>query len=104
MKETLLTLICAPSLEHPITDWLLEQEQITGFTTSTASGHGGNPNRLIPTEQVEGKKKQVMFQIHLDSETAKVIINDLHYDFKGAEIHYWILPVLSAGDLSESNR
>jgi hypothetical protein len=40
-----------------------------------------------------------VFQIHVTSEIAEVIINDLKKDFKGTDIHYWLVPVIAAGQL-----
>ena len=100
MNQSLLTLICPPSLERPITNWLLEHENISGFTSKQVYGHGSEPHTLNLIEQVEGRKKQIMFQTHLSSEIAEVIINDLKQNFKGTDIHYWLVPVIAAGDLN----
>jgi len=99
MNQSLLTLICSPSLERPINNWLLEHESISGFTTKQAYGHGSKPDTLNIIEQVEGRKKQTVFQIHVTSEIAEVIINDLKKDFKVTDIHYWLVPVIAAGQL-----
>jgi hypothetical protein len=99
MNQSLLTLICSPSLERPISNWLLEHEKISGFTTKHAYGHGSKPDTLNLIEQVEGRKKQIVFQIHVTSEIAEAIINDLKEDFKGTDIHYWLVPVIAAGRL-----
>ncbi|RKZ47954.1 MAG: DUF3240 domain-containing protein [Gammaproteobacteria bacterium] len=101
MNQSLLTLICPPSLERPISTWLLEHEKISGFTTKQAYGHGSKPDTLDLIEQVEGRKKQIVFQIHVTSEIAEVIINDLKKDFKGTDIHYWLVPVIAAGQLDQ---
>ena len=67
----------------------------------TAYGHGSNPQKLSLIEQVEGRKKQVMFQVQLDSEIANTAINDLKQEFKGARIHYWLVPVIQTGMLGK---
>jgi len=101
--QVLLTLICPPSLERTITDWLLEQEDIVGFTTLHVHGHGSNPETFNLIEQVEGRKKQIMFQIKMPFERTEVAINDLKQDFNGAKIHYWFVPVIATGNLSETS-
>lgn len=103
MNQSLLTIICPPSLERPVTDWLLEQEAISGFTSLQVHGHGSDPLALSLIEQVEGRKKQIMFQVHLSSEIAENVINALKQNFKGADIHYWLVPVTATGNLSRSN-
>ena len=97
--QTLLTLICNPSLERTVTDWLLEQEDLVGFTSMQANGHGISPDSMSLIEQVHGCRKQTMFQIQLSSDRAKIAISDLKDDLQGAKIHYWLVPVIDAGKL-----
>ena len=103
MNQSLLTLICPPSLERPITDWLLEQENISGFTSIQVHGHGSDPLAFSLIEQVEGRKKQIMFQIHIASKLENIFIDNLKQSFKGTDIHYWLVPVTAAGNLSQSS-
>lgn len=100
MNQSLLTIICPPSLERPLTDWLLEQETVSGFTSMQVSGHGSEPHTLTLIEQVEGRKKQIMFQSHMPSETAEAVINALKQDFTGTDVHYWIVPLTLTGNIS----
>jgi len=103
MSESLLTLVCPPSLERPISDWLLEYENISGFTSMRAHGHGSDPRVLNLLEQVEGRKKQVMFQIHMNAVTAEEMMAEFKNAFKGTDIHYWLLPVIEAGHLDNNS-
>lgn len=100
MNRVLLTIICPPSLERPVTDWLLEQDVISGFTSSQAYGHGSEPNSLTLIEQVEGRKKQFMFQIHIPSDFQDVVIEDLKQNFKETKIHFWVVPLVTSGKLN----
>lgn len=100
MSQLLLTIICPPSLERPITDWLMEQAVVSGFTSMQAYGHGSDPSTFNLIEQVEGRKKQIMFQMHLDSEIVDTMINELKQKFHGTDIHYWSTPIINAGNLS----
>jgi hypothetical protein len=101
MNQTLFTLICPPSLERPVTNWLLEQEIISGFTSMQAYGHGSDPKSLTLIEQVEGRKKQIMFQMHLTTENAELMLESLNQEFSGTNIHYWLTPVIQSGSLSK---
>jgi len=103
MSQTLLTLICPPSLERPVSNWLLEHENVSGFTSTQAYGHGSDPDTLNLIEQVEGRKKQILFQMHLTLEMVNIVINDLKQDFKGTDIHYWSTPIITTGNLSQNN-
>ncbi len=100
MTHTLLTLICSPSIEQTINDWLLEQHDMPGFTSMSVFGHGSQPETLTLVEQVQGRKKQIMFQIHMSSERADKAIEELKQRFKGARIHYWLTPVITSGNLN----
>ena len=99
MNRVLLTVICPPSLERPITDWLLEQDVISGFTSSQVHGHGSEPDSLTLIEQVEGRKRQFMFQIHIPSDFQDVVIENLKQHFKGTKIHFWVVPLITSGRL-----
>ena len=103
MSQSLLTLICPPSLERPITDWLLEQENISDFTSIHVHGHGSEPHTLSLIEQVEGRKKQIMFQIHIASKLENIFIDNLKQSFKGTDIHYWLTPITASGNLSRES-
>ncbi len=100
MNRVLLTIICPPSLERPITDWLLEQDVISGFTSSQVYGHGSEPDSLSLIEQVEGRKKQFMFQLHISSDLQDTVIKDLKQTFNKTKIHFWVVPLLTSGRLS----
>ena len=97
--QALLTLICTPSLERTVTDWLLEQEDFAGFSSMEVNGHGSDPESLNLIEQVRGSRKQIMFQVHMTSKRAEVAINDLKRELKDAKIHYWLVPVIDSGQL-----
>lgn len=104
MSQSLLTLVCPSSLERPITNWLFEQEMISGFTSTPAYGHGSDPATLSLAEQIEGRKKQFMFQILLSSEISEEVIALLKQEFKETDIHYWSSPITKSGSLAKKNQ
>lgn len=95
----LLSIVVSPAIEDTIVDWLLDREEIPGFTSSPIYGHGSSIHSLSTQEQVTGRKKQVLFQIHMPSADAKNVIETLKSEFQGSGMHYWILPVSEAGHL-----
>lgn len=99
MSECLLTLIVTPAIENAVVDWLLERNDIAGFTSAPISGHGSSLNALSTAEQVAGRQRQVQFQLHLSEATAHKIITDASRDFHGSGMHYWLVPVLASGHL-----
>lgn len=99
MGKLLLTLICSPALEQTIIDWLLTQDSMPGFTSLCVYGHGSDPHTLSLVERVEGRKKKIMFQVHLEEQHARQIVNKLKQEFGGTKIHYWLQPLVEAGKL-----
>ncbi|HHJ16929.1 MAG TPA: DUF3240 domain-containing protein [Gammaproteobacteria bacterium] len=97
MEECLLVLIVTPSIENAVIDWLLERDDITGFTSMPTNGHGVSVHSMTIAEQVAGRQKQVMFQMHLPEPVARDILVAAQQTFSGSGMHYWLSPVLSAG-------
>lgn len=100
MTDTcLLTLIAAPSLEETLIDWLLTQENISGFSSFEMSGHGVRSARLSIVEQVTGRQKRIQFQIHTDLEMAHQMIETLKLTYPNAGLRYLLTPVLAMGQI-----
>ncbi|HAJ91335.1 MAG TPA: DUF3240 domain-containing protein [Gammaproteobacteria bacterium] len=100
MGQCLLVLIVSPAMENTLVDWLLEHEDIPGFTSATVSGHGASTSSLSAAEQVTGKQLQVMFKLHLQEGVARTVIDEVRDAFGGSGIHYWMTPVLASGHLT----
>lgn len=99
MQECLLVLIVTPQIENAMVDWLLDRDDVAGFTGITASGHGASVHSLSVAEQVAGRQRQVMFQLHLPQSVAEALIEAVRADFGGSGIHYWLMPLLASGHL-----
>ena len=100
MEQCLLVLIVSPAMENTLIDWLLERDDIPGFTSAAVSGHGASASSLSAAEQVTGKQLQVMFQLHLQEGVATTIIEGVSDAFAGSGVHYWMTPVLASGHLT----
>ena len=97
--QVLLSLITPPAIEGMVVDWLLEHNELSGFTSFEVDGHGSSVNSMSLSEQVRGRRREIMFQVYLDETLSKVIIEKLKADFSGTGIHYWIVPVVEQGRL-----
>lgn len=97
MDQCLLVLITTPSMENALVDWLLDRDDIPGFTSIAANGHGGSIHALTAAEQVTGRQKQVMFQLHLAEAVAQTVIRSIKESFRGGSVHYWMAPLLLSG-------
>jgi hypothetical protein len=96
---SLISIVVSTAIEDTLVDWLLEREEIPGFTSLPINGHGSSVRSLTLQEQVAGRKRQVLFQIYLSSQEARGIIEAMKQDFPGSGIHYWVVPVEDAGRL-----
>jgi nitrogen regulatory protein PII len=94
-----LNLIAAPEVAEALAEWLLEREDVPGFTSMPVSGHGSSERSMTLAEQVAGRSRRVLFLIQVPRETARAIVQELGRAFQGAGMHYWLLPALDAGHI-----
>jgi hypothetical protein len=99
MDQCLLVLIVTPAIESAMVDWLLDRDDIPGFTSAPIDGHGASAHSLTPAEQVAGRRRQIMFQLQLPLATAQNVVEAVHASFSGSGMHYWLMPVLASGHL-----
>lgn len=96
--QGLLILIVPPTLEEMLVDVLLQQIQISGFTSSKVSGHGsvhGEHAKLSIVEQVTGRQERVQFMMHATIADLKTLVNHLKTTFRSTDIHCILLPILT---------
>jgi hypothetical protein len=102
--QCLLVLIVPPTLEEPLVDWLLDCPSLSGFSTTAIHGHGSGQAGLSAIEQVTGRRRRVQFQLHVTWEQAQTILAGLQRDLPEADVHYWLLPLVDSGRLTERRR
>ena len=103
MTETsvLLTVIVPSEIAESIADVLLGRpDLITGFTMSDMHGHGTSIHLVQPGELVAGyaQRKRIDF-LCSNEEAARRIQAALKAEFAGANLFYWLIPVLEYGRL-----
>ncbi|UHD14239.1 DUF3240 family protein [Thiocapsa bogorovii] len=99
MPHHLLHLIVPLQAEDALVEWLLEREDIPGFTSSAVAGHGSSERSMTTAEQVAGRSRRVMFMLLLPEETAQAVLAGLSQDFGASGIHYWLVPAIEQGRL-----
>lgn len=99
MNECLLVIIATPAIEESLVDWLLERKEISGFSSTRIDGHGSRQSDLSLAEQVRGRQRKVMFHIHSDCDEVRTLLDALKQEFSGAGLHYWMMPLLEAGQI-----
>lgn len=100
MKDYMLILVSVPELEEDIVDWLLERQEISGFTSNPIHGQSHEQRKLTIIEQVIGRQRRVMFHIHLKPDTLTPVLESLRKEFSGTGLDYWVIPVIESGRLS----
>lgn len=98
--EHLLNLVASPQLEDALIDWLLARPQLGGFTSTQVSGHSKDTRSFSLVEQVTGRQQRVLFTIHAPLEALEQTVAALREEFRGTGLHYWITPLLAAGQLT----
>ena len=101
--QALLTLNVPPALEESVVDWLLEQSGSRGFTSQRVSGHGADHDALTAAEQVSGRQRRLQFQIQMKSADVEALLAAAGRRFAGADIHFWVLPVVAGGALDAAS-
>lgn len=96
----LFNLVVTPEVEDAVTDWLLQRDEVSGFSSLMIAGHGGSGQPMTLAEQVAGKRRQILFQLHLPLTDARTLLAEVKQEFKGSGMHYWILPLLDSGHVN----
>jgi hypothetical protein len=99
MDQCLLSLIVSPAIENAVIDWLLERDDIPGFTSVPISGHGTSTDTLSLSEQVAGHRRQILFRMCVPAAVANTVITEVQISFRGSGMHYWLIPVLASGHI-----
>lgn len=96
-ENCLLNLVVAPEVEDTVTDWLLAHVSVSGFSSHPIAGHGSSEHSMTLAEQVAGRRRQVLFQLHLPCSEARALLDSIKAEFHGSGMHYWLLPIIESG-------
>lgn len=99
MGECTLNLLTLCELEHALIDYLLDYRSDLVFISHGVDYHGLPDAELAPAEQVTGRQQRLLISIQLSADEAQALAHELSRVFQGADIRYWITPVLNAGVL-----
>jgi len=101
--NVLLTINVAPALEDVVVDWLLGRGLDQGFTCYRVDGHGSDHERFSIAEQVRGRQRRVEFRVLLEEQARDALLESLAAEFFGADLFYFMTPVLQMGHLGKSH-
>ncbi len=99
--DACLTLVLPKSLEEQVIDHLLAHPEWVGpFTAHVADGHGAPGAFGSVEEEVRGRAHRVRIEILIEAAHARDLVAHLREDLGGAELFWWLSPVIESGSFS----
>jgi hypothetical protein len=98
----LLTLMVPHELEEAVADALLARPDLTaGFSSMAAEGHGSSIQLVEADELVCGHvRRKRLDTVCSNRERADAILALLREQLSGANLYYWLTPVMAHGRLT----
>jgi hypothetical protein len=103
METVIATINVAPAAEERLVDWLLGRDDVAGFTSYVAYGHGARHQDLTVAEQVTGRQRRVELRLELPAESLEVFLVALLEGFTGTDLYYYVIPAVRSGHLQRTN-
>lgn len=97
MNEAVLMIITAPNTEELMIDLLLEQSDISGFTSHIVNAHGAGGNHLSMQEQVSGRQQKVQFMVYGTQSALQAFIELIKTTLEHSGARYILLPAIDSG-------
>lgn len=98
--SALLYLSVPVSLSDELADFFRSHpELISGFTSLNANGMGPNIIFGSIVEQVQGQSHRKLFMSEAPIGQIEEILSILQKNYRGADMHFWVMPVLQSGSL-----
>lgn len=97
MNEAVLMIITAPNIEELMIDLLLEQPDISGFTSHLVNAHGGGTSQLSMLEQVSGRQQKVQFMVYGTQQALEGLIKLIKTTLSHSGTRYIMIPVTDSG-------
>lgn len=98
-EQGLLILLTHIKLEESLIDFLLEHNEIRQFTSSVVHRYANNQVTLTISEQVSGRQQRLQWLVYGNTKELANIVKELQTKYRGADCHYYLLPVNEAGVL-----
>jgi hypothetical protein len=99
-QPCLLTILADTAVRSALIDWLLNYSQDMVFSNAPVEWHGIDPTHFSVAEQVTGRQSKLLLQVQTSFGEAQRLCEQLGQAFAGAQLRYWIQPVLEAGMLT----
>ncbi len=100
MPKLLLSMMVANEVAQAIEDLLLSRSDlVSGFSTSSANGHGSNVMLTEDAELVAGHAPRTHFRSIGEEQKLRELLAAIKSALPQANIYYWLTPVIEAGRL-----
>lgn len=100
MADVLLSLTLAEDITQEVEDLLLSRPDLVhGFTVSRAEGHGSGVSLIAAGELVSGHAPRTQIRMIGDEAAMRGVLAMLKGELPGANLYYWLVPVIAAGRL-----
>ncbi|MFT6506379.1 DUF3240 family protein [Colwellia polaris] len=96
-EELLFILISPKELKDDIVDLLMTMDKLTGFNLKVINGYSKEHSCFSITEQVEGYREFIQFEVLLKATEKSALISHLMPVCQPAKLKYWFLPTIDSG-------
>ncbi len=94
-----LNLIFPPSLEDAVTDALIADPALPGFTLLHAEGHSSDFTHASASERVRGRIERRVLWVVIEHERLDQVLSVLHQRVASTDVRWWAEPVIARGRL-----
>ena len=95
-----LNLVFAPDLEDAVTEALMSDPTLPGFTLLQAQGHSSDWARVSVREQVRGRMERRVLWVVIEQARLEGVLAVLRQRIASPDVRWWTEPVLTSGRLA----
>ena len=95
-----LVLVFPPRLETAVTEALVCEAGLPGFTLLQAEGHSSDFSTASAAEQVHGRVQRRVLWMLIDPAQLDVALDAVRATVASQDVRWWTEPVLAAGRLA----
>jgi hypothetical protein len=95
-----LNLVFPPTLEEAVTEALMSDPAMPGFTLLHAEGHTSDFTRASIREQVRGRVGRCVIWVLIEPERLDEVLAQLRQRIASNDLRWWVEPVLASGRLT----
>ena len=94
-----LNLVFPPALEDAVTEALMADPALPGFTLLHAEGHTGDFARASIREKIRGRVDQRVIWVLIEAERLEQVLAHLRQRITSSDVRWWVESVWASGRL-----